>query len=335
MGIMLLLQALFALCMSNFAAALELITADNGTGIIHMYYRTGWSAPYIHYTKGSGWTTAPGVKMSVSTNTTTFPPSLGWFYYDVTSTTLEFDFNNGAGTWDNNNNANYKVTQAGTWAHTSTISTPPTAAPTPSPTPSPSAVGTTLVSADNGTGLYIYFRCGWTAPYIHYTNGSGWTTSPGVKMLASTNTTTFPPSLGWFYYHFAAPANYLQFVFNNGAGTWDNNNNVNYQASSAGTWSVVSTVSTPPTAAPATTTATPSTTTVTPSTTTTTPSTPTTAVPAPTTTPSPTSDCTNYNGLDSCSSSTTVDYPDTNDARKWQTPPRNASGWGTQYKDYR
>ncbi|TYZ65335.1 hypothetical protein PybrP1_012659 [[Pythium] brassicae (nom. inval.)] len=315
----------FVVCLLGAASnAQTLVSPSDGTGI-HVYYRTGWAAPYIHYSVSGTWTTSPGAKMVASTSTQ-FPAALGWFRYDIAApaTTLEFVFNNGAGTWDNNASKNYKVASAGTWSLTSTVSTPPTAAPSPTPSPAPVAVGATLVKADDGTGLHVYFRSGWAAPYIHYNQGSGWTTSPGVKMTASTDS-AFPAGLGWFKIDFAAPAAYLEFVFSNGAGTWDNNGNVNYKLNAAGTWSVVSTVSPPPTTTPPPTAA-PSPTPATP-----TPS-PTTRAPA---TPAPTGPCSNYNGLDSCTSGTQTTYPDSDESRRWQTPSRNASEWKQGFQDYR
>lgn len=324
--------ALLVLCSLIGTEAQTLVKPKDGTGL-HMYFQTGWTASYIHYNLGSGWTTAPGVKMSASVSAD-FPSANGWFSYDIPApaASLEFVFTNGNGVWDNNGNKNYKVTAAGTYTLISTVSPPlkPTPAPTPKPTfapaptvaPTPVAVGTTLVAGDNGTGVYIYFQCSWTAPYIHYNVGSAWTTPPGFKMLASTNS-SFPSGLGWFYMHFDAPANYLEFTFNNGNGAWDNNGGKNYKLISAGTWTVVSSVSLPPTTTPVPTSASP------------TPTGTATPTPTGTTTPIPTGSCSNYNGMDSCTSGTQTDYPDSDDTRKWQTPPRNATGWSKNFQDYR
>lgn len=152
----------------------------------------------------------------------------------------------------------------------------------------------TLVKANDGTGLHVYFRTGWTAPYIHYSQGSSWTSVPGVKMTASADYVQFPPEEGWFRFDFAAPAAYLEFVFNNGNGVWDNNGNKNYKISSAGTWSVVTTASTPPTRG----------------------------------------SCWTWDGLDTCKDTQTA-LPETDEVRRWQTPPRNAAGWSLEYQDYR
>lgn len=104
----------------------------------------------------------------------------------------------------------------------------------------------TLVKADDGTGLHIYFRTAWTAPHIHFSQGSGWTAVPGILMTRSTDQVRFPPSEGWFKYVLPPPASFLEFVFNNGQGTWENNNNANYRVSSAGYWGITTRVTTPP-----------------------------------------------------------------------------------------
>ncbi|KAF4042141.1 Alpha amylase [Phytophthora infestans] len=252
---------------------------------------------------GSGWTTSPGVALTKSNDSITFPASLGWFRYDFPASTssLEFVFNNGNGVWDNNGNANYKITVAGTWQVTSSVSIPPSA--------------TVLTAASDGTGLHVFFQTGWATPYIHYSTGSSWTTSPGQLMSASTSS-EYPALAGWFQYTLPAPQASLEFVFNNGNGVWDNNNNASYKATSAGRWIVMSSVSVPA----ATKTSSPApTTTPSPSS----PASPTptsTRAPTPTTpAPTPSGSCYNYNGIDS----------------KWQTPPRNASGWSAEYQDYR
>ncbi|PWW05670.1 carbohydrate binding protein with CBM25 domain [Paenibacillus cellulosilyticus] len=81
------------------------------TNKVTVYYKPGFSAPYIHYRPAGGtWTTAPGVLMSAAEVS-------GYFKITVdvgTATGLEADFNNGSGTWDNNNGNNYNF-GIGTW----------------------------------------------------------------------------------------------------------------------------------------------------------------------------------------------------------------------------
>jgi alpha-amylase len=339
------LHALVVVCAVAVANAQTLVKSDDGTGL-HIYFRSGWASPNIHYNTGSGWTTSPGVKMTATTDRVRFPSEAGWFQFDIAApqASLEFVFNNGAGIWDNNKNNNYKVTAAGSYVVTSTVATPPNPV--------------VQVKSNDGTGLHVFFRTAWTGPFIHYNKGSGWTTSPGDKLATSTDA-LFPAADGWFQADFAAPQASLEFVFNNGAGTWDNNNSNNYKVSSAGTFAFTSALTTPPyslspsspTPAPTPTTTTPATTTTTPTTTAppTTPapttSAPTTAPtptppggitvpPAPTTTPAPSTTCSNYNGQDSCSGNN-VDSPASSEDRRWQTPSRNSSLYRSTYQDYR
>ncbi len=72
-----------------------------------IYYKRGYSTPYIHYTQADGnWTTPPGVPMKDCGDT--------YSGYSVindidmgTNTTLQACFNNGSGAWDNNGGKNY------------------------------------------------------------------------------------------------------------------------------------------------------------------------------------------------------------------------------------
>ncbi|TMW64883.1 hypothetical protein Poli38472_009050 [Pythium oligandrum] len=287
-------HVLFALCALAVNAQI-LARNDDGTGM-HIYFRTAWTTPYIHYNTGAGWTTSPGLKMTASTDRVHFPSEAGWFRFDAIATSLEFVFNSGADVWDNNNNLNYKVTAAGTYVVTSTVTTPPNPL--------------VQVKASDGTGLHIYFRTAWTTPYIHYNSGA-WTTSPGVKMVASTDS-AFPAGAGWFKHDLPSLTS-LEFVFNNGQDVWDNNNNVNYNVLTAGTYALTSTLTTPPYPIP---------------------SDPNAPTPTPTTIP-PSSGCSNYEGLDTCTSSAQVSYPDSIEARRWQTPARNSSSWRSEFQDYR
>ncbi len=75
--------------------------ADNS---VTVYYKKGFTSPYIHYRQADGnWTTAPGVKMADAevSGYTKATINIG------TYTQLEAVFNNGNGTWDNNGSKNY------------------------------------------------------------------------------------------------------------------------------------------------------------------------------------------------------------------------------------
>nr|WP_246096298.1 family 14 glycosylhydrolase [Paenibacillus sinopodophylli] len=72
---------------------------------VTLYYKKGYATPYIHYRPGGGtWTTVPGTPMADSevSGYAKIVIALG------TATQLEAVFNNGSGTWDNNNSQNYK-----------------------------------------------------------------------------------------------------------------------------------------------------------------------------------------------------------------------------------
>ena len=72
------------------------------------YANSEWSDAYIHYRTGNGtWTTAPGVKMESSSEQSGYK----WkFVIDLGSeSTATVCFNNGNGSWDSKNGANYTV----------------------------------------------------------------------------------------------------------------------------------------------------------------------------------------------------------------------------------
>ena len=71
---------------------------------VTVYYKHGYSTPYIHYRpEGGTWTQAPGVRMLPSEYT-----GYSVLTIDIgTSTRLEAAFNDGNGNWDSNNMLNY------------------------------------------------------------------------------------------------------------------------------------------------------------------------------------------------------------------------------------
>ncbi|RIE01353.1 alpha-amylase [Cohnella faecalis] len=86
-----------------------------------IYYKRGYSTPYIHYMPtGGAWTTAPGKAMTASTQY----PGYNEITVDIgTATSLKADFNNGSGTWDNNGGKDYTFEQ-GTWTFESGVIKP-------------------------------------------------------------------------------------------------------------------------------------------------------------------------------------------------------------------
>lgn len=81
------------------------VKAESNTVKIY-YKKSNWSVAYVHYKVDSIWTKVPGQKMQPSDRS-----DYAWMYTidlgDTTSATL--CFNNGNGSWDNNNSANYTV----------------------------------------------------------------------------------------------------------------------------------------------------------------------------------------------------------------------------------
>ncbi|MGO4544646.1 family 14 glycosylhydrolase [Paenibacillus sp. 2TAB23] len=72
---------------------------------VTIYYKKGYATPYIHYRPAGGaWTAVPGKPMTDSevSGYAKITIALG------TATQLEAVFNNGSGTWDNNNAQNYR-----------------------------------------------------------------------------------------------------------------------------------------------------------------------------------------------------------------------------------
>ncbi|MCD0445088.1 starch-binding protein [Glycomyces sp. A-F 0318] len=96
-----------------FALAAMLITlltspasaASAATATVHYRAPADWAAVNLHYAPdGGSWTAVPGVAMA--------PACTGWHSYTVdlgTATGAQIVFNDGAGTWDNNRGANYRI----------------------------------------------------------------------------------------------------------------------------------------------------------------------------------------------------------------------------------
>lgn len=238
--------------LSGFSlAALVVTPAGNNVTI---YYKQGYTTPYIHYRPAGGsWTTAPGVAI---------PAAEVAGYNKITvnigaATQLEAVFNNGSGTWDSNGGSNYFF-GTGTWTYTPTgniqsggpvtpTATPtvtptptPTATPTvtPTPTPTPTATATPTPTATatptatvtptatpvGNTATIYYKNAAFSNSYIHYKldGSTTWTTTPGVQMESSSYAgyKVLEIPLG--------NAAGLTAAFNNGSGTWDSNGGNNY-----------------------------------------------------------------------------------------------------------
>ncbi|MFJ6196218.1 carbohydrate binding domain-containing protein [Micromonospora sp. NPDC092111] len=200
------------------AASLLPLTAAVAANTVTVYYQppTAWGASVnIHYgVDGGSWTAVPGVAMDTACT--------GWRRRTIDlgpATGLQVVFNNNAGTWDNNNGANYRLgTGVVTVAGGRIGSGDPcgTGTPSPSPTASPSPGGATAEV------WYHLATRGWTAANLHYRpTGGAWTAVPGVAMAAG--------CAGWARRVVdLGTATGLTAAFNNNAGTWDNNNGADY-----------------------------------------------------------------------------------------------------------
>lgn len=84
------------------------MSGDNSLTIY--YYAANWSDAYCHYKVGTGaWTAVPGVKMEKEGSSFVITINLG------TETNATVCFNNGNGSWDSNNSANYYFSYSGTY----------------------------------------------------------------------------------------------------------------------------------------------------------------------------------------------------------------------------
>ncbi|OIJ68348.1 carbohydrate binding domain-containing protein [Streptomyces mangrovisoli] len=195
-------------------------TADEtgNTATVFYYTKTrNWSQYYLHYAPdGAAWTQVPGTAMETGcTDWVKKTVSLG------TATTWQATFNNGSGTWDNNGGQNYALgtgtitVKDGVIAHSD-----PCGDDNGSTDPSPSP--TSSSSTTSATVFYSTQNVGWSTVNLHYApTGGAWTTVPGIAMEQACP--------GWFKKTVdLAGAAGLAATFNNGNGTWDNNNGANY-----------------------------------------------------------------------------------------------------------
>ncbi|MFC7246864.1 carbohydrate binding domain-containing protein [Catellatospora aurea] len=195
------------------ASLIPLLTLPaSAANTVTVFYRpnTAWTTVNIHYApNGGSWTAVPGVAMDAACT--------GWRKKTIdlgTATGLQVVFNNGSGTWDNNNGANYSLGTGNV-----TVSGGVKGAGDPCATASPSPIPS---SAGNTATVFYRPNTAWTTVNVHYApTGGSWTAVPGVAMdAACTGWRKKTISLG--------TATGLQVVFNNGSGTWDNNNGANY-----------------------------------------------------------------------------------------------------------
>lgn len=228
--------------------------------IITVYYKnTSWSQAYIHFRKGNGsWTEAPGVKMEACTEQNGY----NWKYVIElgADTTAEVCFNNGNGSWDSKNSANYNLSKPGiygiknasistltavepTTAPTATPEATVTVEPTTAPTATPEVTVTVAPTATpvvteipvTNTVTVYYKNANWSQAYIHYKTESGsWTELPGVKMEAANNGNGYT----WKCVIDLGEDTTAEVCFNNGSGSWDSRNESNYSLTQPGVYGI-------------------------------------------------------------------------------------------------
>ncbi|MEW9711370.1 family 14 glycosylhydrolase, partial [Paenibacillus sp. SI92] len=182
---------------SAASAAVSATTDTVTTNSVTVYYKRGYATPFIHYRPTGGtWTTAPGVSMPVSEY-----PAYNKVTVNIgTATQLEAVFNNGSGTWDNNNSNNY-LFNVGSWTFTPSSNGGPgsiTAAPTgDGDTIAPSVPTNVNASAKTDTTVTL----SWTAStdnvgvagYEIWRNGAkvGTSTTTSYANIGLTASTTY------------------------------------------------------------------------------------------------------------------------------------------------
>lgn len=87
--------------------------APSSNNVVTIYYKHGFSTPYIHYRPvGGNWTAVPGVRMQASE-----VPGYSKLSINIGSASqLEACFTDGNGAWDSNNQSNYFF-DTGTWTY--------------------------------------------------------------------------------------------------------------------------------------------------------------------------------------------------------------------------
>lgn len=233
----------------NATYTINYTIADEILNQATIYYNNdSFSTAYIHYQTGNGsWTTLPGVKMAATSERSGY----SWKYIidlgDEENATL--CFNNGSGSWDSNNNANYTVSAGtygiknGTITKLSSVITPTatptaTAAPTatvaptvtvaPTTTAAPTAAATPTVTPVPKKATIYYSNSSWDKAYIHYCiNNGNWTTVPGIQMETSNDVNGYT----WKYeidLSNKKADSTITICFNNGNNSWDSHNGNNY-----------------------------------------------------------------------------------------------------------
>ncbi|MFD7302969.1 carbohydrate binding domain-containing protein [Streptomyces pharetrae] len=185
----------------------EPVATTANTATVFYYTKTrNWPTYHLHHAPdGGAWTSVPGTAME--------PACTDWVKKTVdlgSAAGLQATFNNGAGTWDNNGGANYRL---GTGAITVKDGVVAHSDP---------CAGSEPVEGDKATVYYSAQALGWSTANLHYQPAGGsWTAVPGIGMRAA--------CAGWWKQTVdLGTATSLKAAFNNGNGVWDNNNGTDY-----------------------------------------------------------------------------------------------------------
>ncbi|WP_051196564.1 carbohydrate binding domain-containing protein [Jonesia quinghaiensis] len=171
---------------------------------VTVYYPTaaGWDNYYLHYGVGEAWTIAPGEQMQ---------PACEGFVSAQIGTQGEaphVTFNDGAGTWDSNNGANYTLTREHTTIRNGVSH----------------EMNPCSFDRSGQTTVYYAINPGWAEHRFHYTVGlRGWTQVPGDLM--------HPACEGWVKKTLNTGGEDIEGVFNSEGMEWDNNQEQNYRLS--------------------------------------------------------------------------------------------------------
>ena len=201
---------------------------------VYFHVPNNWAQANIHYRIGNGtWTNVPGKAMAA------VPGTDRWAKASIetgSQSTITAAFNNGNGIWDNNNSHDYTIpagqgpqsvnagnVTAGVPAGAPTDPSEPTDPTNPGQGGSGGAVSGPLA----GTLTLYYKQPSWTTAYAHYQIGNGaWTDVPGKAM---TSVASCDAGAGWHSITISSgAASSVRVAFNNGSGTWDNNNSHDY-----------------------------------------------------------------------------------------------------------
>lgn len=171
---------------------------------LSLFYATDWDAAHVHHQVGDGeWTEAPGLEMTEVCE--------GWFHADIdlgAARTITAAFNDGGDTWDNNAGEDYTIGSGVIQVADGELAEGDPCEAQPAPGEDPD--------------LTVFYETGWENPRIHYQVGDGgWTDVPGVAMAEACE--------GWFRADIQLDdADGITAAFNDGAGSWDNNDDQDY-----------------------------------------------------------------------------------------------------------